>query len=206
MLNEEKEGIKIALVGDSGVGKTCIISKYKDDIFNENKVEIDGISYSRKTIKIRGKEVELTIWDIPTQEKLSSLGIESYRDAEVICLVYDITNHDSFVNLKNWLQDVQEYGEKYSLLAVVGNKLDLFEKKKVTEDEGKQYADEINAIFMLTSAKTGDGIEKLFYTLAGKFDDPLFKFKVKEMKGGRNQPFILNDGKNDGCCKKKKCC
>ena len=130
MLNEEKEGIKIALVGDSGVGKTCIISKYKDDIFNENKVEIDGISYSRKTIKIRGKEVELTIWDIPTQEKLSSLGIESYRDAEVICLVYDITNHDSFVNLKNWLQDVQEYGEKYSLLAVVGNKLDLFEKKK----------------------------------------------------------------------------
>ena len=71
MLNEEKEGIKIALVGDSGVGKTCIISKYKDDIFNENKVEIDGISYSRKTIKIRGKEVELTIWDIPTQEKLS---------------------------------------------------------------------------------------------------------------------------------------
>ena len=202
----EEEGIKIALLGNPGVGKTCIISKYKDDTFNENKVEINGINYSGKTIKIRGKEVELTIWEIPSQEKFQSMSNYFYRDANVICLVYDITNQDSFNSLQNkWIKDVKNYGEKYNILAVVGNKLDLFEKKQVTEDEGEKFAHGINAIFMLTSAKTGDGIEELFYTLAGKYHDPEYKFEVKEMKGERDQPFILNNKNNDGCCKKK-CC
>ena len=202
----EEEGIKITLLGNPGVGKTCIISRYIDNIFIENNDSTIGANYSEKTIKRGDKEVQLNIWDTAGQEKFHSLGKHFYKDSYVVCLVYDITNQDSFNSLQNkWIKDVKNYGEKYNILAVVGNKLDLFEKKQVTEDEGEKFAHGINAIFMLTSAKTGDGIEKLFNTLTDKFLSPEFNPKVKEMIRKRGPSFSVDNEKNDKNFQKK-CC
>ena len=207
MLNEEKEGIKIALVGDSGVGKTCIISRYIDNIFIENNDSTIGANYSEKTIKRGDKEVQLNIWDTAGQEKFHSLGKHFYKDSYVVCLVYDITNQESLDSLKNiWYPDLQKYGEQYTILAVVGNKCDLYEMDNLAkEEQAKAFADEIKAIFMLTSAKTGDGIEKLFNTLTDKFLSPEFNPKVKEMIRKRGPSFSVDNEKNDKNFQKK-CC
>jgi small GTP-binding protein len=208
MSNEEEEdGIKITLLGNPGVGKTCIISRYIDNIFIENNDSTIGANYSEKTIKRGDKEVQLNIWDTAGQEKFHSLGKHFYKDSYVVCLVYDITNQESLDSLKNiWYPDLQKYGEQYTILAVVGNKCDLYEMDNLAkEEQAKAFADEIKAIFMLTSAKTGDGIEKLFNTLTDKFLSPEFNPKVKEMIRKRGPSFSVDNEKNDKNFQKK-CC
>ena len=117
---------------------------------------------------------------------------------KIVCLVYDITNKKSFVNLKEkWLKDVQNYGEKNTILAVVGNKSDLYLKEQVNEEEAEKFAEEKNAIFMLTSAQSGVGINKLFDTLAIEYLSTELYPKIKEIKEERTPPFILNNKKND---------
>ena len=199
--------IKITLLGNPGVGKTCIISRYIDNIFIENNDSTIGANYSEKTIKRGDKEVQLNIWDTAGQEKFHSLGKHFYKDSYVVCLVYDITNQESLDSLKNiWYPDLQKYGEQYTILAVVGNKCDLYEMDNLAkEEQAKAFADEIKAIFMLTSAKTGDGIEKLFNTLTDKFLSPEFNPKVKEMIRKRGPSFSVDNEKNDKNFQKK-CC
>ena len=151
---EEPESIKITLIGNSGVGKTCIISRYIDDVFDEANTPTIGANYSEKTINKNGKDYELNIWDTAGQEKFHSVGKHFYKDAYVVCLVYDITNQDSLEQLKTmWYPDVQKYGEKYTILAVVGNKCDLYEGDNLADENmAKEFARSIGATFMQTSA------------------------------------------------------
>ena len=200
---DEPPSIKITLLGNPGVGKTCIISRYIDNVFNENNASTIGANYSEKIIKKKGKEYQLDIWDTAGQEKFHSLGKHFYKDSYVVCLVYDIVNQESLDALKSvWYPDLQKYGEKYAVLAVVGNKNDLYERDDVVSDEeAKAFAKEINAIFMLTSAKSGDGIEKLFDILTDKIlNDPKFADILK----GKSENIILDKNKDEN--KKKRCC
>ena len=207
MTKAEQEGIKITLLGNPGVGKTCIISKYVDDTFEEGGESTIGANFMEKVIKRGDKEVLLNIWDTAGQEKFRSMGKHFYKDSYVVCFVYDITNQESLDSLKTiWYQDLQKYGEKYTVLAVVGNKSDLYEAETTAnEDQAKAFAKEINATFILTSAKTGDGIEKLFNTLADQYLSPEFAPKAEEMIKKRGPSFSINnkDKKDEG---KKKCC
>jgi small GTP-binding protein len=200
---DEPPSIKITLLGNPGVGKTCIISRYIDNVFNENNASTIGANYSEKIIKKKGKEYQLDIWDTAGQEKFHSLGKHFYKDSYVVCLVYDIVNQESLDALKSvWYPDLQKYGEKYAVLAVVGNKNDLYERDDVVSDEeAKAFAKEINATFMLTSAKSGDGIEKLFDILTDKIlNDPKFADILK----GKSENIILDKNKDEN--KKKRCC
>ena len=207
MTKAKQEGIKITLLGNPGVGKTCIISKYVDDTFEEGGESTIGANFMEKVIKRGDKEVLLNIWDTAGQEKFRSMGKHFYKDSYVVCFVYDITNQESLDSLKTiWYQDLQKYGEKYTVLAVVGNKSDLYEAETIAnEDQAKAFAKEINATFILTSAKTGDGIEKLFNTLADQYLSPECAPKAEEMIKKRGPSFSINDKdrKDDG---KKKCC
>ena len=200
----EPEGIKITLIGNSGVGKTSIINQYIDQTFDEANAATIGANYSEKVITKNNKEYELNIWDTAGQEKFHSLGKHFYKDAYIVCLVYDITSQDSLDQLKEiWYPDIKKYGEKYTILAVVGNKSDLYENDNLAdENQAKEFAQSINATFMLTSAKTGDGIEKLFDTLVDKFLSSDFNSKYKEMKQIKGEIKVLKP--NEGEKKKKK--
>jgi len=208
-MTEGPPSIKITLLGNPGVGKTCIISRYIDDVFEENNAPTIGANYSEKIIKKNGKEYELNIWDTAGQEKFHALGKHFYKEAYIVCLVYDITSQESLEQLKSiWYPDLLKYGEKYTILAVVGNKSDLYENDKLADENfAKNFAKEIGATFILTSAKSGEGIEKLFDTLTDRFLSPEFNPKYEEMTKLKGNVKTLKEETNKGGKGgKKKCC
>ena len=204
---DELPSIKVTLLGNPGVGKTCIIERYTEDVFDMNQESTIGANYTEKKITKGGKEYQLDIWDTAGQEKFHSLGKHFYKDSYVVCFIYDITNQESLDSLKTiWYPDLQKYGEKYAVLAVVGNKSDLYENDNLADEkQAKEFAKEINAVFMRTSAKTGDGIEKLFNTLTDKFLSPEFNPKVKEMLKDKGETQTLDKNSNNQPKKKKFC-
>lgn len=208
-MDDELESVKITLIGNSGVGKTCIIARYIDNTFNENCDSTIGANYSQKIIRKNNKDIQVDIWDTAGQEKYHALGKHFYKDSYIVCLVYDITVKSSFESLKDiWYPDLKKYGEKYTVLAIVGNKCDKYEFEEVEEATARAFAKEIGATFSLTSAKTGDGIEKLFDTVVNIYLSPEFYPKASEMIKNRGQSFAVNkdDDNADGKKKKKKCC
>ena len=166
---------KVVLVGDSGVGKTCIISRYISGAFNQNSPSTNGASYASKLITFEDlkKSISLDIWDTAGQEKYKSLTKFFYKDAAVAILVYDVTNRNSFESMKNfWYGQIQDFGSKNIILGVAGNKCDMYDKEEVNESEGKAFAESIGAFFEITSAKNNTGINELFNTSSNKFVYP----------------------------------
>ena len=199
------EDIKVALLGDEGVGKTSIISSYCNKKLNE----FEGASHGSKMIKVRDKTVELNLWDTAGEEKFISLGKNFYRNAFIVCLVYDITNKESFENLKTkWYKELKKNGEKNTILAVVGNKSDLYEKGEVEEDEAIEFAEKIGATFQLTSPlNNGGDLERFFKTLVEKYFSSEFRFRPEfiERNQRRAESFKLGKEKTAEYCKKG-CC
>ena len=171
-------GIKVVLLGDGGVGKTCIISRYISGTFDENSATTNGASYCSKNVNYEklGKNLLLDIWDTAGQEKYKALTKFFYKDAAVCILVYDITRKETFDNLKNfWYTQLKENSGSNVVLGVAGNKCDLYESEDVKESEARQFAEEIGAIFELTSAQNNTGINELFFEVGNKYLDPNFK-------------------------------
>ena len=205
MSQEEIESIKVTLLGNSGVGKTCIIKRYLDDEFSLEEQVTFSANFSQKEVTIGDKTVILDIWDTAGQEQYRSMGRNFYKDSYIVCLVYDITNKDSFEDLKNiWYNELITYGEKYTVTAVVGNKSDCFEKEEVKEEEASNYAKSIKANYFMVSAKEGINIDSMFKTLAASYLGPEFSAKIKEIINdkGSSQKIRKTKSKKKG----KKCC
>jgi small GTP-binding protein len=210
---QEPINIKVTLLGDCGVGKSSIIQRFTTDMFQDDFVSNNGGNSSQKEIKKNNKEFQLDIWDTAGQEKYRSLGKNFYRDAFIIILVYDITNLDSLNGLKDiWYPDLLKYGEKYKILAVVGNKSDRNNEENIVKEEvAKSFADEINSVFMVVSAKNGDNINNLFDKLIELYDEPEFQKNMKEnTKPRKNSIKIrsnsIKEEKEFQDKKKSKCC
>lgn len=202
---EEIPDCKITLVGDSGVGKSSIIGRFVTGIFIKDMSSTAGLNYSQKLYEKDGKKVNLNLWDTAGQEKFRSLGRNFYKDSYIIIIVFDITNRMSFINAKEvWYNEIKNYGEKYKFLSLVGNKSDKYEDEEVTDEEAISFAKEIDAKFFLVSAHTGDGIDKMFHTLADNFFDEEFMSKVEQSKEDRLDSIILK--KEDLKHKSINCC
>ena len=162
-----EQKIKITFLGNQGVGKTCIISRYIKNEFPENPNNIIVANYLEKIINKNDNHIKLDIWNSIGGEKFQNFGKNFYKDSNIVCFVYDITDFESFNNIKNvWYPQFQQNGDKNAILSIVGNKSDLYELEELDlEDEAKNFSKTIGANFMLISAKTGNGIEKLFDTL-----------------------------------------
>ena len=202
---------KVVLLGDSGVGKTCIISRYISGAFDNNSPSTNGASYASKilTFENLNKTISLDIWDTAGQEKYKSLTKFFYKDAAVAILVYDITKKDSFENMKGyWYEQLQEFGSKKIILGVAGNKCDMYEKEEVNENEAKEFAEKIGAFFEITSAKNNTGITDLFMNAANRFVDPNYKGNSGEGKdqGEQGDGNIKLDDKQNKKEKKRSCC
>ena len=178
------ETIKLVLIGESGVGKTSIISRYTNNTFDPQVLTSSSAQFLTKTIELnKDTSIKFDIWDTAGQEKFKSLAKIFYKDAKVIILVYDITNKSSFESLKNfWYKEIMDNTISDVILAIVGNKADLYENEQVTDDEGKAYAKEKNAIFKSTSALSNRGIDSLFTDIAKKCLDPNYDYLAEDKK------------------------
>ena len=202
---------KVVLVGDSFVGKTNIMSKYLKDEFHEDSKATVGVEFGSKQFTIEGHSIKAQIWDTAGQERYRSLGKHFYKDSFIVILVYNITSKETFENLKNiWLDDVINFGEEYKVLAVVGNKCDLYEQEAVPEEEARKFAEENNAIFMNVSAKKGDNIDLLFETCVKKFFDPELHVNIRRIKDKNDDSLVIKNkhkkGKKEKEKEKKSCC
>ena len=214
MHHEDKKdlnSIKITLIGDSGVGKTCIIGRFTSDQFDENSLSTEGVSYSKIEYYYENKILNLDLWDTAGQEKYRSLGKHFYKDSFIVLLVYDVTLRQSFENLKKiWLEDITNFGEEYKVLAIVGNKCDLYEKEVVSEEEARQFAKENDAIYMNVSAKKGTNIKELFNACFQKYLEPNFQVNIKELKKKMEDSYVIKNKKKKDDKKKEKerkgCC
>ena len=178
MAETKVPGCKVVLLGDSGVGKTCIIARYISGSFDKNSPTTNGASFCSKNVRFDqlGKNLLLDIWDTAGQEKYKALTKFFYKDAAVCILVYDITRKESFDNLKDyWYNQLKENSDKNIIIGVAGNKSDLYENEQVKENEARDWAKEIGAVFELTSAANNTGINDLFLGVGYKFLDPNFK-------------------------------
>jgi small GTP-binding protein len=214
-MSKQNEGHKLVLIGDSGVGKTCLISRFISGQFDANVNSTNGASYASKKVEFPelGKSLVLDIWDTAGQEKYKSLTKFFYKDAAMVVLVYDITRRESYDNLKNfWYKEIKEHGEKDIILGIAGNKSDLYDDEAVPEKEAREFAESVGAIFTLTSAQNNSGVNKLFENIGKKFLNPNFQEKVEEIKNireahqsvslDRNKviPETKEENKKKGCC------
>ena len=182
MAETKVPGCKVVLLGDSGVGKTCIIARYISGSFDKNSTTTNGASFCSKNVRFDqlGKNLLLDIWDTAGQEKYKALTKFFYKDAAVCILVYDVTRKESFESLKDyWYSQLKENSEPDIVIGVAGNKCDLYENEEVKEDEAREWAKEIGAVFELTSAQNNTGINDLFLNVGYKFLDPSFKPEIE---------------------------
>merc|ERR1711962_252656 len=157
---------KLLLIGDSGVGKTCIVFRFCENAFNTSFISTIGIDFKLKTIDLRGKRIKLQIWDTAGQERFRAITASFYRGAMGILLVYDITNSRSFENIANWLRKIDEYATPGVERMIVGNKIDIEDKRVVSKEKGEDIAKKHNVRFLETSAKTNINVEAAFIQIA----------------------------------------
>ena len=181
----EPESIKVVLVGESGVGKTSIISQFTTKKFDPHRETSLSPQFISKTVNFQdfGKEIKFDIWDTVGQEKYRSLAKIFYKDAKAIIFVYDITTEYSFNELKNyWYEETKANSDGNPILALVGNKIDLYESQKVSNNEGNDFAEKIGAIFQTTSAQSNSGIDTLFDNIGKKYLIPNYDYRSSDKK------------------------
>ena len=206
---------KIVLLGEAGVGKTSIITRYISGSFSQIVMTSTGSSFVAKKIELEDKKiVKLQIWDTAGQEKYRSLAKIFYQSAAVAVLVYDITLKKSFEQIKEyWVKEIKENAPEDIIIAIAANKSDDYLNQEVTMDEGKELAKSLDALFICTSAKLGNGIDDLFKLSGEKFLNPnknisdsyMEKEEIIEQKNRIKIEEIRSHKKTDKN-KNRKCC
>lgn len=199
--------IKLLLIGDSGVGKSCLLLRFSDDSFTPSFITTIGIDFKIRTIDLEGKRIKLQIWDTAGQERFRTITTAYYRGAMGILLVYDVTDEKSFNNIRNWIRNIEQHATESVNKILIGNKCDMVEKKVVDSARGKALADEYGIKFLETSAKNSINVEEAFITLAKDIKKRLID--NNNSNGGTAEPSISGtnlgrDSKKSG--EKKGCC
>lgn len=208
-MSDKANSCKVVLLGESGVGKTCIISRYVNNTYDEKSETTNGASYASKVIDLEQykQSLRFDIWDTAGQEKYRSLTKFFYKDAAIAILVYDITRRDSFEEVrKYWYEQLKTCGEKNIVIGLAGNKCDMFDKEAVTEEEARSFANEIGAQFQLTSAFKNLGIEDLFRMVGCKYLDPNFQDKINDETKEEKKNITLENNTSQKKKKDKKWC
>ncbi|KAL6743337.1 hypothetical protein Aduo_016384 [Ancylostoma duodenale] len=193
---------KLLLIGDSGVGKSCLLLRFADDTYTESYISTIGVDFKIRTIELDGKTIKLQIWDTAGQERFRTITSSYYRGAHGIIVVYDITDQESFNNVKQWLQEIDRYACENVNKLLVGNKCDLTAKRAVETQAAKDYADQLGIPFLETSAKSSTNVEQAFLTMASEI-----KSRMGPVQGAGGAPAVritgsqpVQDKKSGGCC------
>lgn len=157
---------KYIIIGDTGVGKSCLLLQFTDKRFQPVHDLTIGVEFGARMITIDSKQIKLQIWDTAGQESFRSITRSYYRGAAGALLVYDITRRETFNHLGAWLEDARQHSNSNMTIMLIGNKSDLDHRRAVSVEEGKEFAREHGLIFLETSAKTADNVEQAFIDTA----------------------------------------
>jgi len=175
------------LLGEGRVGKTSLCLQYVNKVFSDKQKSTITATYLDKFLNIGKKSVKLMIWDTAGQERFHALGPIYYRDANGAVLVYDITDRDSFKKVRHWVKELRKIVGKDIVLCIIGNKIDLEKKRQVDKDEAIQYAEQVGAVHMLASAKTGANVEQSFLELTKGLIKKTNETMGSNRRGGGNR-------------------
>ena len=165
MTSEPNVTFKILTIGESGVGKTCILRRFVENKFLKNHLATIGIDFKTKTLTINDQEIKLKIWDTAGQERFRNITTQYYKGADGIVLVYDVTDDASYEKIRDWMDQILSNTQRDEIgLVLLGNKCDM-EPRIITEEQGNQLADELKISYFETSALTGQGIKEAFEQL-----------------------------------------
>ncbi|KAH6566357.1 hypothetical protein BASA50_004565 [Batrachochytrium salamandrivorans] len=164
---------KLLLIGDSGVGKSCLLLRFADDTYTESYISTIGVDFKIRTIELEGKTVKLQIWDTAGQERFRTITSSYYRGAHGIIVVYDVTDQETFNNVKQWLQEIDRYASEGVHKLLVGNKSDLESKKVVDFKTADDFSNQLGIPFLETSAKNATNVEQAFLTMAKQIKDKM---------------------------------
>ena len=196
MADEDVQHFKLIFLGDQYVGKSSILNRFYQDKFEEDYQATIGLDFHSKNVNVNGTTVRLLLYDTAGQEKFKSLIPMYIRDANIIIVVYDISNKDSFVHTEHWVNETKDLKREDAIFILVGNKLDLEENRVVTKKEAEDYATEKGFLFHEVSAKTGDQIQELFNTKI--FPEMGRKYNIGEEEENGEQNAQNNGNENKG--------
>lgn len=157
---------KYIIIGDTGVGKSCLLLQFTDKRFQPVHDLTIGVEFGARMITIDSKQIKLQIWDTAGQEAFRSITRSYYRGAAGALLVYDITRRETFNHLTTWLEDARQHSNSNMVIMLIGNKTDLDSRREVRREEGEAFAREHGLVFMETSAKTAANVEEAFINTA----------------------------------------
>ena len=200
MSSESNKTFKILTIGESGVGKTCILRRFVENKFLKNHLATIGIDFKTKTLNINNQEIKLKIWDTAGQERFRNITTQYYKGADGIVLIYDVTDDASYEKIRDWMEQILSNTKREDIgLVLLGNKCDM-EPRAVTEEQGNKMAEELKVSYFETSALTGQGINEAFNELTRDI------MKRKGVDNGGNENLELKNNiskkKKDGsgCC------
>eukprot|EP00596_Hydrurales_sp_CCMP1899_P007630 CAMPEP_0119033564 /NCGR_PEP_ID=MMETSP1177-20130426/603_1 /TAXON_ID=2985 /ORGANISM="Ochromonas sp, Strain CCMP1899" /LENGTH=200 /DNA_ID=CAMNT_0006990397 /DNA_START=141 /DNA_END=743 /DNA_ORIENTATION=- len=191
---------KLLLIGDSGVGKSCLLLRFADDTYTESYISTIGVDFKIRTIDLDAKTIKLQIWDTAGQERFRTITSSYYRGAHGIIVVYDTTDLESFNNVKQWLHEIDRYASENVNKLLVGNKSDLTSKRAVSFDQAKEFADSLGIEFIETSAKNSTNVEKAFMMMASQIKSRYKSQPTGAAGAGVNLQGQAVGAKSGGCC------
>ncbi|EDO15333.1 hypothetical protein Kpol_1011p3 [Vanderwaltozyma polyspora DSM 70294] len=195
--------MKILLIGDSGVGKSCLLVRFVDDKFNPSFITTIGIDFKIKTVEINGKKIKLQLWDTAGQERFRTITTAYYRGAMGIILVYDVTDEKTFANIRQWFKTVTEHANDEAQLLLVGNKSDM-DTRAVTYEQGEELSKELGIPFIESSAKNDENVNEIFSTLAKLIQEKIDSNRLAANGTGKDSNLNINSG--SGSSSKANCC
>ncbi|GAB0091737.1 ras-related protein Rab-26 [Sergentomyia squamirostris] len=191
---------KVMLLGDSGVGKTCFLVRFRDGTFlSGNFISTVGIDFRNKIVTVDQVRVKLQIWDTAGQERFRSVTHAYYRDAHALLLLYDVTNKVTFDNTRAWLVEIREYAQEDVVIMLLGNKADCGAEREVRKEDGERLAREYNVGFLETSAKTGLNVDLAFLAVARQLKSRKTEFAAADDAKFNVQEYVREHAQRPTC-------
>jgi len=189
MSSKQIPKISLVVIGDTGVGKSCLLLQFVDRRFSSVHDLTIGVDFGSRIIELAGEKVKLQIWDTAGQESFRSIARSYYRDASGALLVFDVTRRDTFLHLSRWLEEAKQFANANICITLVGNKADVTTKRVITRTEAQQFADENGLTYIESSAKSAEGVDDAFMSTAERIWE-------KQKTGGLSRSVTRNGDDN----------